>query len=27
MGLEFWTPVTAWAPLIGGMECGWYGSD
>jgi len=23
---ELWAPVAAWAPLLGSMECGWYGS-
>jgi len=23
---EFWAPVTAWPPQLGGMECGWYDS-
>jgi len=25
-GSEFWVPVVAWAPQLGGMECGWYDS-
>jgi len=25
-GHNFGPPVTAWAPRIGVMECGWYGS-
>jgi len=25
-GSEFWVPVAAWAPQLGGMECGWYNS-
>ena len=24
-GSEFWAPVAAWTPLLGGMECGRYG--
>ena len=26
-GLNFGSPVIAWAPLVGGMKGGWYGSE